>query len=73
MCRGEKAFQVPLSSLDYASSHTQIFTDHQVTHLRKYGALGKRERIGAINVRRKIGVPDDFGSITDGFGIAENP
>ena len=35
--------------------------------------MGRRERIGIIIVRRKIGVPVDFGSITDGFGIAENP
>ena len=50
-----------------------VYRTRRVTHLRQYDALGKRERIRAIIVRRKIGVPVDFGSITDGFGIAENP
>jgi hypothetical protein len=35
--------------------------------------LWVREKDSAIMDQRKIGVPVDFGSITDGFGIAENP
>ena len=50
-----------------------VYRTRRVTHLRQYDALGKRERIGAIIVRRKIGVSVGFGSITDGFGIAKNP
>ena len=50
-----------------------VYRTRRVTHLRQYDALGMRERIGAIIVRRNIEVSVDFGSITDGFGIAENP
>ena len=50
-----------------------VYRTRRVTRLRQYDALGKREKISAIIVRRNIGVPVDFGSIMDGFGIAENP
>ena len=50
-----------------------VYRTCSVTHLRQYDALGMRERIGAIIFRRKFRVPVDFGSITDGFRIAENP
>ena len=67
------AIQIPLLPMTMRIFIPAYYRTRRVVTLKAVRRFGRRERIGAFIVRRKIEVPVDFGSSTDGFGIAENP